>query len=98
MLEPATIYKYQATGTDGEHPGSIYKKLAAQYGTVGADTIATAARTGDEKAVFDAEQKLKPGYTAPGPVTKKKFNWLLLAGAGFSIAGLIYFLTRRKKK
>ena len=99
MLEPATIYKYQATGTDGEHPGAIYKKLAKEYGTDAADAIATAARTGDEQAVFAAEKKYKTGKSlAPSPVPVKKINWLLIAVIGLVVTAAIYILTQRKKK
>ena len=99
MLDQSTIFSYQKTGTDGQTPGDIYKKFSKENGTDAADAIATAARTGDEQAVFAAEKKYKTGKSpAPGPVTKKKFNWLLIAGIGLVVTGLIYFLTHGKKK
>ena len=99
MLENKEIFSYQKTGTDGQTPGAIYKKFAKENGTDAADAIATAARTGDEQAVFTAEQKYKTGKApAAGNVTVKKINWLLIAGIGLVVTGLIYFLTHGKKK
>ncbi len=97
MLDNAKIYSYQATGTDGQKPGALYKELSKKYGSTGADTIATAARTGDDKAVFDAEAKLKPGYVAP-VAAKSKFNWWIIGGGVFVVLLAATFILKKKKK
>lgn len=57
-MDQATISRYQPGG-------DIYASLVSQYGTTGANIIATAARTGNRGNVTEAISQVKDGPFLP---------------------------------
>lgn len=64
-MDSTTINRYQAVNPDTGSAGDIYVKLLAQYGTQGANAIATAAQSGDEAAINQALTQVKYGDPLP---------------------------------